>query len=83
MNQWWRIGGRVVVAMALAFGAREAVQAAPLLREPNCPENGNWCAASRGGEQNCLECCGPRQGSFCWTDEEDVTEPYVQGCICA
>jgi hypothetical protein len=73
----------LLTAGILLFGASEVLQAAPRLRQANCPQQGNWCATSRGGEQNCRDCC-QSEASICTTTLEDDQLPGdVQGCICA
>ncbi len=74
----------LLMASALLFGAFEAAQARGALRTADCPENGNWCATSRGGQANCDACCGTAPGiSFCaFTTEDPSSPPLPQGCIC-
>ena len=79
-----RVTSSLLVAAALLFGGVQAAQARSVLRQMDCPENGNWCATSRGGQTNCDECCGtPEFGSFCaFTTEDPASPPFPQGCIC-
>ena len=61
-----RVTSGLLVAVALLFGGVQAARASSVLRQADCPENGNWCATSRNGLQNCNDCCGtPEGGSFC------------------
>ncbi len=80
-----RVTSGLLVAAALLFGGVQAARASSVLRQPDCPESGNWCAISRGGDFNCNQCCGtPEGGSLCAFYTEDPTSPpFPQGCICA
>ena len=78
------VASGLMLASALVFGAFEAAQARGVFRQADCPEQGNWCATSRGGLQNCNICCGtPGGGSFCaFEDEDSGPPPLPQGCVC-
>ncbi len=76
----------LVLAVALVFGGYQAVEARGVLRQAaDCPAEGNWCATSRGGLNNCNQCCGTEveQTSFCaFFDEDPSSPPLPQGCVC-
>jgi hypothetical protein len=65
-----------IVVLALAIGGSEAVAGA-VGPAQDCSE-GNWCAASRGGLQNCIDCCDTIENTMCTT----MAETELQGCIC-
>jgi hypothetical protein len=74
----------LLLAATLVFGAFQAAQARSVLRQMDCPESGNWCANSRGGDTNCNQCCGTFDESICiFYDEDSGPPPLSQGCICA
>lgn len=82
MNRW-TIATGLLLASTLTFGAFEAAQGRSALRAMDCPEQGNWCATSRGGDRNCNDCCNTVDTSFCsFYDEDPSTPPIPQGCIC-
>lgn len=74
--------GATVVALTLAVGVVQASEGrAALSRQASCPEQGNWCALSRGGDSNCQQCCLSQQ-SYCSFYDEDEPPFYPQGCVC-
>lgn len=75
----WFMG--LIVAATLSLGASEAFAARSAIMSADCPEPGNWCALSRGGLQNCYDCCGSEQ-SICNSFDEDPPTRPSQGCIC-
>jgi hypothetical protein len=81
MSQWFRRCGQVVAVAIVLVGVSEVVQAASARDPGNCPDLGNWCAPSRGGETNCRLCC-QAEASICISDHEDG-DPISQGCVCA
>jgi hypothetical protein len=70
--------GAVVLA-AFGFGAEAAYAARNVLRDPICDE-WNWCAPSRGGPDNCNECCELNEYTYGVCFSEAETE--WQGCVC-
>jgi hypothetical protein len=71
----------LLLAGALVFGAFQAVQASEVFRQANCPEQGNWCAESRGADDNCKQCCGNPDSICAFYSEDPVTPPFPQGCV--
>lgn len=78
------VASGLMLASALVFGAFEAAQARGVFRQADCPEQGNWCALSRGGQMNCDECCltGPEESFCAFFDEDSGPPPLPQGCVC-
>lgn len=79
-----KIGVFLISAFTLAAGGLQAAQARGTLRPSyDCPEQGNWCAESRGGQVNCDGCCQTPPGqSYCSFFDEDEPPFYPQGCVC-
>jgi hypothetical protein len=83
MKQRTTFAASALLAGTILFGAFQAAQARSALRQADCPAQGNWCAESRGADDNCKICCGNPDSVCAFHSEDTGPAPLPQGCICA